>query len=166
MSNSLRQAGFTLIEMIIAIVIIGVGIAGLFTAFNTNVRASGDPIVHKQMLAIAEESLEEILLKPFAITGTAPVNALVNCGSAGAVRSAFDDVRDYAGYATTGICNIDGETVAGLGSYNLAVTVASTVSLSDGSIAVAGGNTLRVTVTVTQGSETLSLIGWRTNYGS
>ncbi len=166
MSNNSRQAGFTLTEMVLAIVIIGIGLAGLLTAFNTTVRASGDPIVHKQMLAIAEEHLEEILLKPFAITGTAPSNTLVGCGTAGAVRAAFDDVRDYAGYATTGICNIDGDAVAGLGSYNLAVAVASTASLSDGSTAVAGGNTIKVTVTVTQGSETLSLIGWRTNYGS
>ena len=150
MSSNTRQAGFTLVEMIIAIVIIGVGLAGLLTAFNTNARASGDPIVHKQMLAIAEESLEEILLKPFAIIGSAPGNTLASCGSAAAARSTFDDIRDYAGYATTGICDIDGDAVAGLDSYNLAGTGASTASLSDGSTAVASGNTIKVTVTVTR----------------
>lgn len=157
-----RAAGFTLVEMIIAIVIIGVGLAGVLTAFNINVRSSADPMVRKQMIAAAEGMLEEILLKPFAVSGVAPTNALVACGSAGAARMAFNDVRDYAGYATTGICDIDGAAVAGLGTYNLAVAIASP-NLTDGTTAVAS---LRVAVTVAQGTETLTLVGWRTDYGS
>lgn len=166
MSSKRRQCGFTLIEMVMAIVIIGVGLAGVLTAFSINVRSSADPMIRKQMLAVAEEMEEEILLKPFAVSGTAPTNALVACGAAGAVRTAFDDVRDYAGYATTGICDIEGNAVAGLSSYNLAVAVNAAASLTDGATAVAGGNTIKVTVTVTHGAETLSLVGWRTNYGS
>jgi MSHA pilin protein MshD len=162
MSSKRAHAGFTLVEMIIAIVIIGVGLAGVLTAFNINVRSSADPMVRKQMLAAADELLEEILLKPFAVSGVAPVNALVACGAAGAARTAFDDVRDYAGYATTGICDIDGAAVAGLGTYDLAVAI-TTPNLTDGTTAVAS---LRVAVTVTHGTEALTLVGWRTNYGS
>lgn len=162
MSNRRRPAGFTLVEMIIAIVIIGVGLAGVLAAFNISVRSSADPLVRKQMLAAAEEMLEEILLKPFAVSGAAPVNALVACGAAGSARTAFDDVRDYAGYATSGVCDIDGAAVAGLGAYNLAVAI-TTPNLTDGTTAVAS---LRIAVTVTLGAETLTLVGWRTNYGS
>jgi MSHA pilin protein MshD len=156
------MSGFTLIEMIVAIVIISVGLAGVLVAFDTNVRSSADPLIRKQMLSVAEEMLEEIQLKPFAITGVAPANALVACGAAGAVRSAFDDVRDYAGYATTGICDIDGTTIAGLGGYNVAVAI-TTPNLTDGTTAVAS---LRVAVTVTRGAETLTHAGWRTDFGS
>lgn len=157
-----RSAGFTLVEMIIAIVIIGVGLAGVLTAFSINVRSSADPMMRKQMLAAAEGMLEEILLKPFAVSGVAPTNALVACGAAGSARTAFNDVRDYAGYATTGICDIDGAAVVGLGAYNLVVAIA-TPNLTDGTTAVAS---LRVAVTVMQGTETLTLVGWRTDYGS
>jgi len=156
------MAGFTLVEMTIAIVIIGIGLAGVLLAFDTNVRQSADPMIRKQMLSVAEEMLDEILLKPFSVNGAAPVNTLVACGNAGAVRTAFDDVRDYAGYATTGICDIDGTAIAGLGSHNLAVSI-STPNLTDGTTAVAS---LRIVVSVTRGSETLTHTGWRTDYGS
>lgn len=156
-----RARGFTLVEMIIAIVVISVGVAGVLAAFSTTVKSSGDPMVRKQMLAVAEEMMEEILLKPYAVSGVAPVNATVACGVAGAVRTAFDDVSDYNGYRTTSVCDIDGTLVAGLSSYAVQVSV-SVVSL--GSPAVAA--TKRILVTVTTGSDTLSLTGWRTDYAS
>jgi MSHA pilin protein MshD len=163
-TRSARQVhGFTLVEMIIAIVVIGVGLAGVLAAFNVNVRSSVDPLVRKQMLAVAEEILEEILLKPHAVTGAAPTNALVACGTAGAVRTAFNDVRDYANYATTGICDIDGNAVAGLGVYNLSVATNAAASLTNGTTAVTA---IRVAVTVTRGAEALTLVGWRSDYGS
>jgi len=165
-TNQQRQAGFTLVELIVAIVIIGVGVAGVLAAFYMTVQASADPLIHKQKLSIAEGMLEEILLKPFAVSGTPPVNALVACGGPVAVRRAFNDVLDYTGYATTGICDIEGAAVLGLEDYNVAVVVDPAASLTDGATAVAGGNTLRVSVTVTHGTESLRITGWRTNFGS
>lgn len=165
MCNNFRRAatGFTLIEMIVAIVIISVGLAGVLMAFNVNVRSSADPMLRKQMLAVAEEMMEEILLKPFTISGVAPTNALVACGVAGAARVGFNDVRDYAGYSTTGICDIDGATVAGLANYNVSVLIANPALPADfGGLPVA--DVLRVAVTVTLNAETLTLVGWRTNY--
>ena len=157
---SRRTGGFTLVEMIVAIVVIGVGLAGVIVAFTTTVRSSADPLIRKQMLSIAEEMLEEALLKPFAVSGTAPGNVLVACGTAAAARSAFDDVSDYNGYATNGICDIDGAAVTGLSAYNLRVAVNAAASLGD----VAGGNVKQVTVTVTHGAESLTLDGWRAGY--
>ena len=147
--SSSRSSGFTLIEMIIAIVIIGVGLAGVLLAFNTTVRTSADPMIHKQMLAVAEEMMEEILLKPYAV-GPGTI--------AGCNRSGTDDVRDYAGYSQ-GICDVDGTAVAGLADYNVAVAVAlvNWQGIAD---------TLRITVTVTRGAETIGLVGWRTNYAA
>lgn len=156
-----RLSGFTLIEMIIAIVIIGIGIAGVLTAFNTTVKSSSDPLIHKQMLAAAEEMMEEILLKPFVDPegDAAPTNTAISCGAA-ASRTAFDDVSDYHNYQTTGICDIEGTTVAGLGSYGIKVTVDATASLDS----LAGGAVKKITIVVTRGLETISLVGWRTDY--
>lgn len=159
MSNR-RASGFTLVEMVIAIVIIGVGLAGVLTAFNTTVRSSADPLIHKQMLAVAEEMMEEVLLKPFAVNGAAPVNVQQACGG-GVARTAFDDVSDYNNYSTTGICDVDGAAVVGLEGYNVAVAIGNAAL---GGIAAA--SVLRVTVTVTRGAETITLVGWRTNYAA
>ncbi len=141
--------GFTLIEMILAIVIIGVGLAGVLAAFSNTVRSSADPLAHKQMLSVAEEMMEEILLKPYAI-GPGTIS--------GCNRASADDIRDYAGYSQA-VCDIDGVAVSGLAGYAVAVAVAS---VTWEGIA----NTLRVTVTVTRGSNSISLVSWRTDFAS
>lgn len=143
--------GFTLVEMLLAIVVIGVGLAGVIAAFTTLGGRSADPVIRQQMLAIGGELLEEIALKPYAMaTHTAP---------AGCARDTYNDVRDYNGYATSGsICAVDGTAIAALAGYSVSVSVAT------GTLAGVPG--LRITVTVSRGSETLSLVGWRTDYAS
>ena len=64
MTNS-RQRGFTLIEVIIFIVVVGAGLAGILSVMNTVVKSSADPLIRKQTVAIAESMLEEILLKEY-----------------------------------------------------------------------------------------------------
>lgn len=147
-----RQGGFTLVEMIVAIVILGVGLAGVMLAFSTAARGSADPVVHQQMLAIAEEMMEEIQLKPYASAS--------NSAPAGCARDTYNDVSDYQGYATSGqICTVDGVAIAELASYSVSVGVAA------GSLAgVAAAR--RITVTVTRGSDSFALTGWRTDYAS
>jgi MSHA pilin protein MshD len=147
-----RQGGFTLVEMIVAIVILGVGLAGVMLAFSTAARGSADPVVHQQMLAIAEEMMEEIQLKPYASAS--------NSAPAGCARDTYNDVSDYQGYATSGqICTVDGVAIAELASYSVSVGVAT------GSLAgVAAAR--RITVTVSRGSDSFALTGWRTDYAS
>ncbi len=145
-----RARGMTLIELILSIVIIGVGLAGVLVAFNQAVLHSADPMVRKQMLAIAEEMMEEISLKPFA--------AAANAAPAVCARDTYNDVADYNGYATAaGICDIDGAAIAALATYNVAVAV--TVGALPNGVAA-----LRVVVTVTHGGETLTLTGYRTGW--
>lgn len=158
--SSRRPHGFTLIEMIIAIVIISIGLTGVLLAINTTVRSSADPLIHKQMLAIAEELLEEALLKPFATTGTAPINKETSCATTPS-RMAFDDISDYHGYQTKGICDIAGNAIVGLGAYDLAVRV-DNAELGD--ISILSGNTRQISVTVSHSGENLTLSGFRTNY--
>lgn len=149
------KRGFTLIEMILALVIIAIGVTGLMLAFSSNVRSSSNPLISKQIVAIAEEILEEALLKPYAVNGAAPGNGPTACGGGSAVRNAFDDVRDYHNYQTTGICDSDGVAVAGLEEFNLQVT-ASDIGTWQGI-----ANTVQVNVTVTRGANSFTLTGWR-----
>ena len=150
-TTSRRQFGFTLIELIIFIVVVSAGLAGILSVMDTVVKSSADPMVRKQSIAIAESMLEEILLKDYVNpTG----------GYTGTTRAQFDDVSDYAGYTTsTGIVDAMGVPVAGLAGFNIApaVTVAASSDLT-------GVAAFKVTVSVTGPSGTISLSGYRSNY--
>ena len=57
--------GFTLVELIAFIVIVGIAVAGVLTTYEKLARDSPDPLVKKQALAVAESMLEEIQQMPF-----------------------------------------------------------------------------------------------------
>jgi len=159
-NHSLRQSrrtapkpacgGFTLIELILFIVIVGVGVSGILSVLNITTAHSGDPIVRKQALAVAESLLEEVLAHDFSDPdGMEPE----------ASRALFDDVDDYAGFSMTGISDITGTAIAGLNAYSASVAVAG-----EALGGVAAADSLRVTVTVTSAGESVSLSGFRLHY--
>lgn len=154
--SSRRMAGVTLVELVIAIVIVGTALAGLAAASAQASRASADPVIAQQMLAIGEGMMEEVLLKPFQVAADEV---------AAPTRAQFNDVRDYdriddanPGYGSTGIRDVDGEPIPGLAAYDVSVRVDS-AALGG----VPAGEALRVSVTVRHGAEQLSLTGWRTS---
>ena len=156
------QRGFTLIELIIFIVVVSVGLAGILSVMNTTVKSSADPMVRKQTVAIAESLLEEILLKDYCDPDT--VNSSTNPPTCGAhtqepSRNLYDDVDDYASYTTpAGIVDMVGAAIPGLSSYNVsAVTVVPSTDLT-------GVAAKKVTVSVTGPGGSISLSGYRANY--
>ena len=147
-----RLRGFSLVELVILIVVIGVALAGVLLVFQSVVRGSADPQMRKQALAIAEALLDEVLLTSYA---PAP--------GAGA-RVNFDNVDDYGtppfDTAPGGMTDINGAPIPGLGAYNARVTVAT-----PGLAGVAEVKRVTVTVTVTgQPDMTVSLDGYRVRY--
>lgn len=146
------QRGVSLLELILAIVIIGVGLAGVLTALSAVVGRSADPIVRLQLLALAEELLEEVQLHPFA---RSPHGAPTGCA-----RDSFNDVDDYDGYSTSGrICTVDGTEIPALSGYSISVTV---VPATLGNVAAAR----LITVTASHGRDSVALQGWRTDYAN
>ncbi|MDT8990219.1 prepilin-type N-terminal cleavage/methylation domain-containing protein [Curvibacter sp. APW13] len=161
--------GFTLIEVIIFIVVVASGLAGILLVSNTVVASSADPMVRKQALAVAESMLEEITLKEYCDPDTATLAppAAPVCPAARvaadqeASRNLWDDVDDYNGYSTAGgIVDVTGATVPGLSTYNVAVSVAAPATVTGG-----GATVLKaVTVTVTWSGGSVVLVGYKGNY--
>ena len=65
MSIKRAQAGLTLIELIVFIIIVSVALAGVLTVLNVTTKSSADPMIRKNMLAIAESLMEEVQLQSF-----------------------------------------------------------------------------------------------------
>lgn len=151
-----HSRGFSLVELIIAIIIMSVGLAGLMSVIPVAIRSSADPLIDKQALTIAEGMLNEITAKPFSN----PANGFAGPATQ-ANRALFDDVADYNGYSSTGAYSISGVApIPGLGSYDVAITVAGT-ALGTATAA----DCFLIAVTVTYPGGTVNLSGYRLNYG-
>jgi MSHA pilin protein MshD len=150
-----RQRGMTLIELVIAIVIIGIASAALYSAMASITGRSADPMLRQQSLSIAEAYLEEIELQAFpAATGSC------DGAAASAARPTFDDVCDYDGLSDAGATNASGATIAALANYQVSVTV--TPQAWNG---LAANDVLYIEVTVRDpAGQGLVLGGYRTRY--
>ena len=176
-----RARGSSLVELIMFIVIIGIAVAGVLGAMSLSTRASADPLIQKQALAIAEAYLEEVLAMPFtycdpddldAATATSATVGAGGCAAtievigaeAGETRGGgttpYDNVNDYNSLATGVPASIDGTAIGGLSSYNVSVAV-----VAEALSTVAVSASLRVTVTVTgPAGVSVRLDGYRTRY--
>lgn len=149
--------GFTLIEMLIAIVVLASAVTGIFTAISHNAGTSADPMIRQQAISIAQAYLEEATLKSY----DDPDGGETQTCEEGA-RIQYDDVADYDCINdVAGAIDQFGNALAGLGNYNVAVNV-STVNI--GAPAVASR---RVDVTVTHDQFTgmnMTITAYRTAY--
>lgn len=174
-----RTCGATLVELIVFIVVIGAGLAGILAVMNLTNRASADPLIQKQALAIAEAYLEEVLAMPFTYCdpddpaaadalNAAACTTAENIGAEGGETRAgtppFDNVSDYSALPAGVPATLDGTVIGGLDAYQVSVAIVQH-SLTDGANAVPAAASLRVTVTVTGPVGTsVMLDGYRTRY--
>ena len=148
MSNKRRMAGVTLVELVVAMVIVGVALAGLVSVYNRASIASTDPLITQQMLAIGETMMEEVMLKPY-----------IGNNVREALRAQYDELDDYTSYAKQAVTDVDGNAIASLERYQIGVTVGTAPQTLPG---VATTDVKRIVVTVWNGNQNLVLTGWRT----
>jgi MSHA pilin protein MshD len=148
-STPFSARGVTLVELIVAIVVIGMALAGVLMVFIRNTSASADPLIWHQASAIAEAYLEEVLSKNFDPNGPEPLET----------RAVYDDVGDYGGLSDTGARDQTDTPIGGLEGYIVNVTVTPTVLNG-----IPGTDSLRVEVRVTSpfGGD-IVISGYRTN---
>ena len=172
------ERGFSLIELLVFIVVVGIAVTGVVSVYSLNARSSADPMVRKQAAAIAESLLEEVLAKPYtycdpddanAETASSPAGCATMAetamvAEAGETRSGltpFDNVNDYHGFSMAVIRDLNDDDVDGLGGYSAAIQVQPAGAFNG----IPAGETLLVTVTVSgPGNHSVSLSGYRTRY--
>ena len=130
------------------------------------------------MFAVAEALLEEVQYKPFTFCDPDDANAAAALSSAsctggtngandesklplgpeaGETRATFDNVSDYNGLSLSPASDINGTPISG---YSAIISVAQ--QQLEASIPVDAS--LRISVTVTRGGESLALSGYRLRY--
>jgi len=184
-----KSAGLSLVELIVFIVIVGAAVAGVLGALNVSTRASADPVIQKQALAVAEAVLEEVQLMPLtycdpddpqAATALSAAVGATGCTAAASVENPgaeasppygpetrlgvttpYDNVNDYNGFSMgPGITDISGAAITGLGAYTATVSVANQ-ALG----AIPASDSLLITVTVTGPGNTIATLhGYRVRY--
>lgn len=156
--------GFTLIEVLIAIIVLAVATVGILFVYTSASRGTADALNSKQAMAIAEAMVEEIQLTAFSN----PSPGGFSGAATPANRQNFDDVSDYNGYASTGVFTIDDFAITSLANYNVSVSV-TPAAFAGGAgatddITAADAKLITVTVTNPTAHVSVSLDGWRVNY--
>lgn len=116
----------SLIELVVAIVVVAISLTGAFALVDTTVRRSVDPMIERQATAIAEAYLEEILQQAYHDPDDASV-----CPDPEPDRALFDNVCDYHGLSDAGARSQTGGAVPGLEAYRIRVGVDRAASLGD-----------------------------------
>lgn len=146
----------SLIELVVAIVVVAICLTGAFALVDTTTRRSVDPMLERQATSIAEAYLEEVLQQAYLDPDDAAV-----CPKPEAARSLFDNVCDYRGLAEVGARDQTGGLVPGLESYRITIEVDSKARLG---ALVGDAFVLRVDVTVTDPlGRPVRLSAYRTN---
>ena len=147
------QSAFTLIEIIVTMLVIGISATALLGVFGNMIRGSADPVIQQQATTVAEAYLEEIMLRAF----DDPQVAETGAAEAGESRPTYDDVQDYNSLGTTQVRDQNNNPIAALGDYQVTVTVNAAV--------LNGVNAMQIDVAVTHpATGTITLSAFRADY--
>jgi MSHA pilin protein MshD len=148
MCTNRKQRGTTLVELVVALVLAGVVMGSIWSAWTLLGTRSADPLVARQVLSIAQSLLREIELQP--LPGTAAAAATPG-------RTGFASISDYHGLTMNGITDAEGAAVPGLEGYSASIGV---TPMALQGVPADSGWWIAVSVTGPDG-QTLQLASWR-----
>lgn len=156
-----NASGFTLIEMIAFIVIVGISVVAIGSVFQHSVTRIQDPLIYSQLISMAQSQLDETASRKY--DENTPTGGIPICGASGICAGigldagesllsseTLDDVDDFHGY----------QDIPQTG-YSRSMVVVNAGS----DFGVANANAKRITVTVTAPSgQAVSLSVYRFNF--
>jgi MSHA pilin protein MshD len=168
------QRGFTLVELVIVIVLVGAMMAGMTALFVNNVGHSHRPFLAQRTLAVANAVMDEILRKQWneatpigggcvnTGSGSCPTGpAAVAIGNDGEGRASFDDIDDYNGLNQSPPQDSSATAMPGYAGFSVSVTVSQPAAAWNG---VPAADVRLITVSVTSpAGQTLALSTYRVN---
>lgn len=179
-----RQRGLTMIELVLFIVIVSVGVAGILGAMSVATTKGSDPVRRKQAIMIAEQLMEEVQGAAYTLcapssTGldTATVdaaNVITGCGvtenfgQEDPITRPYDNVNDYVTGAGAAVRGFDSGGVL-VNAAGKPLTAGYTVTVREvqesfGNPAVPNFGAIKITITVSYDQESFVLDGYRTRY--
>ena len=171
-----KQSGFTLIETIIVIVLVGAMMAGMTSMFMTNVGNSHRPFLRQRALAVVNAFVDEIQHKRWnenSPLGGGCVQTISNpClaglptiaigPDAGEARATYDDIDDYNGLSQSPPQNSAGADMTGYTGFTVNVTVVQPAGAWN---TIPAADVRLITVSVTSPSnETIAISSYRVNF--
>ncbi len=178
------EHGVTLIELVIAIVVIGITATAILQSLGFLTVSNVDPMLRSQANLVAQSTLSEVMSQSFFDgdddpriddTVTSP-NICPSAESDGSYdRRLWDNLCDYNGFDSNnddglapGIRDRLGNALPGLSSYRVQVDVDTSTGLTLGTLSNTAGCTPRIArITVTASDprgQTVQLTGYRTSY--
>jgi MSHA pilin protein MshD len=147
-SNMYRSKGFSLIELVITIVVLGIALSALSSSLFSGVGRGADPLWQSKATQLSQAYLDEILAMRYQENSPLGGGAVGSCSIAGAEtgessRSLFDDVDDYNGLSETATF-LDGSTTSSYSGYSVSIVVSC-----DDHLGASSTNTKLITLTVT-----------------
>lgn len=148
MCTKRRTRGFSLIEMVVAIVVFAAAVGGILQLVTTVVARSADPMVQTQAVYIAQAYLEEALARAYSGPGA-------DCGTP---RHTWQVVTDYACIDAEAPRDAQGNALAGLGRYRV------TVSVTHANLEAVPTHRVAVLVTHEREPVAIRIAGFRADY--
>lgn len=145
--SRLKVRGFTLVELVVAITIVGIVASTVMGMMSVMALRSSEVVVSQQAGSIANAYLQEVMSKKFdepSTEGTGP-------------RWQYDEVTDYNGIDDAGAKDQYGNAILGLEGYRITVGVTGQAL---GAIPIAQCRQIVVTVTDPLG-EVLSVTSYK-----
>ncbi len=174
MKRHRQQTGFTLVETIIVIVLVGAMMAGMTSLFMSSVGNSHRPFLRQKALAVINAFMDEISHKRWneaTPLGGGCVNTGASCatgpvaiaiGSDGELRATYDDIDDYHGLSQSPPQDSSGTDMPGYAGYTVTVSV---VQPGANWNSIAAEDVRLITVSVTSSSnESIEISAYRVNF--